>query len=369
MYSKNLFVIECEIGNLFLDPNNPRFWSEKPQKQVLDHKIPDENVQARAFANIERHGIKELSESMLRNGFLTLDRIVVREIDGHQGKYVVVEGNRRLAALKTLRSNIEDETVAEENVSEEQLQLILQDTNTIEVLEYKGDSQGDISWILQGIRHISGIKQWEPAQRAKLVSDQIDQYDMGFKEAGQQFGLSSKAVGRLYRTYKALEQMRSDEDFQSKAENQYFTLFEESIKSKDVRKWLGWDENHLKFKDEDNLHQFYSWIVPDEDNEEKRRIHDPRQIKKLGVLISSKRENLLSLIDQHSLTIDSAYDRVTDEGIKQDLSHTFELIKNNLDDIPGSAISGQATELLKYLELIEKSIVKLRKMAEASQEN
>ena len=55
---------------------------------------------------IRGHGVTELQYSILRNGFLPLDRIVVRPISGSNGKYVVVEGTRRLAALRFLRQQI-----------------------------------------------------------------------------------------------------------------------------------------------------------------------------------------------------------------------------------------------------------------------
>ena len=70
------------------------------------------------------------------------------------------------------------------------------------------------------------------------MAEQIDQHNLRFREAGQKFGLSAQAIGRLYRAYKALEQMRQDDEFQSKARNNYFTLFEEAYRNIDVRNWL-----------------------------------------------------------------------------------------------------------------------------------
>ncbi|MGY3611697.1 hypothetical protein ACWGRJ_48565, partial [Bradyrhizobium sp. Lot11] len=134
---------------------------------------------------------------------------------------------------------IEASTVAEEGIDDDYLARLQESTNEIEVLVYRGSGGEDISWMLQGIRHISGIRPWEPAQRAKLVAEQIDQEKKTFRAAGQQFGLSPQAVGRLYRTYKALQQMRADEEFGSKARNDYFSLFEEAYRNPTMREWLG----------------------------------------------------------------------------------------------------------------------------------
>lgn len=105
MYNDQLEERQVEISSVFLDPNNPRFWSEqtKISNEVPDSKVPEDVHQLRAFDRIKNHGLEELKNSILRNGFLPLDRIVVRELVGLSGSYVVIEGNRRLAALKWLR--------------------------------------------------------------------------------------------------------------------------------------------------------------------------------------------------------------------------------------------------------------------------
>lgn len=101
MYVNDLEVISTEIDNIFLDPNNPRFWEDSSSRIVPDSKIMDDKTQLRAFESMQSFGIDDLYANILRNGFLPLDRIVVREIKCEAGKYVVVEGNRRLTALLT----------------------------------------------------------------------------------------------------------------------------------------------------------------------------------------------------------------------------------------------------------------------------
>ena len=100
---------------------------------------------------------------------------------------------------------------------------------------------------------------------------------MNFKQAGQKFGLTAIAVGRLYRARKALEQMKRDTEYGTKAKNEYFTLFEEVLGKASVKKWLGLNADDNEFTNTTELQQFYSWISPDDDDPAKRRrIHDPR---------------------------------------------------------------------------------------------
>ena len=362
MYADQLREATLEIGQIFLDPNNPRFWDKNVTSEYPDKRITEEQVQAVANSNIKSHGIKELRDSILRNGFLSLDRMVVRRIQESEN-YVIVEGNRRFAALSMLRDEIYNEAVNEEGIDEDYLDRLYHDTDTIDVLIYHGGETHDISWLLQGIRHISGIRPWSPAQRARLVAEQIDNKGVGFKSAGQTFGLSAQAVGRLYRSYKALEQMQSDDEFSSKAQNDYFTLFEESIRNKAVRDWLGWDNETFQFEDDDNLKQFYSWISPDEDHERQaRRIHDPRQIKQLGLLISREQDELLDRIDEHEISIEQAYSMTTDMEESTEWRQRLEKVRRLISGLPQNAIFEDTDEFLKSLEEIEQQI-ELRKRA------
>ena len=246
MYASHLQEKNIPFQDIFLDPNNPRFWDDRPTREVPDSKIMDESVQQRARNAIDRFGVEELYTNILRNGFLPLDRIVVRPIAEKPGNFVVVEGNRRTRALQKLRQRITENTVDEDGVDDEYLALLLSSTNSLDVLVYDGSDTHDIySWILQGIRHISGIKDWGPAQQARLVADRVDNHGLTFTQAGKQFGITPQKVGRLYRTFKALRQMAQDDEFQARADNRYFSLFEEAIRSKDVRDWLGWNRQQI----------------------------------------------------------------------------------------------------------------------------
>ena len=373
MYNEQLEPKTLPIDALFLDPNNPRFWSEQTQKMadVPDPKVPDATHQERALTRIANsHGLEELKNSILRNGFLPLDRIVVRELDGAADKYVAIEGNRRLAALKTLRDQIEQGTISETGITEEYLNDLKTRTNNIEVLVYKGAEKKDVAWILQGIRHIGGIRDWMPAQQGKLVADQIDKEGLSLSEAGQRFGLSAQAVGRRYRSYKALQQMREDEEFQSKAENKFYSLFEEAIRDKNVKGWLSWDDEAKRFENLDNLKQFYSWICPDEEREgQERRIHDPRHISSLGKLLSAKQDVLLEKVDKHEISLSAAAQKLTDDDYRHDWKSAFKKIEGLLGDIPNSAIDKDSDQILGALDELDGQVANLRKKAKSVQEN
>lgn len=116
MYMDQLSPKKLKFDNIMLDPNNPRFWTQSNRPTVQDKNIVDEKKQIRARQEIDQHGISDLYNSILRNGFLLLDRIVVRPIVGAPGKFVVVEGNRRFRSLGKLRSDIQNDDVVAEDL-------------------------------------------------------------------------------------------------------------------------------------------------------------------------------------------------------------------------------------------------------------
>lgn len=367
MYMEELKCEKVLVENIYLDPNNPRFWTQSDRGVISDKNIIDEKKQLKAKQEIDKHGIEDLYNSILRNGFLLLDRIVVRPIAGEENKYVVVEGNRRFRSLTKLRNDIENDEVSGEDLNVSVLNTLYKQTSEIEVLIYNGNGKDDISWMLQGIRHISGIRAWEPAQRAKLVAQQVDSENKKLGVVGQQFGLSAQATGRLYRTYKALSQMREDEEFSAKARNDYFSLFEAVIKSSTMKEWLSWSENDRCFKNISNLKRFYAWITPDEENENKRKINDPKQIKDISYLIENKYNSLLSDFELNILSIEEALLKSNENTPKpKDWRKIVDTTVTLLNGLPQSALVDDADEFIEELNKLLEIINKRKDMANLS---
>src|SRR6516225_710476 len=104
--------IQVPIEALLLDPNNPRFICNLTQPA----KVADSDIESQQEATLKRFdrnpdptdpdfdvtNIKDLYDSMLRIGFVAIDRIVVRSIKGRSDKFLVLEGNRRIAAVKSI---------------------------------------------------------------------------------------------------------------------------------------------------------------------------------------------------------------------------------------------------------------------------
>jgi len=103
--SNELVEKKAKIENLYLDPNNPRFADITNRPLMIpSHKITEQSVQEAALQRIleDRFEVKQLKDSILGMGFLQVDRLVVTPLPGENEKFLVIEGNRRLAAVKDL---------------------------------------------------------------------------------------------------------------------------------------------------------------------------------------------------------------------------------------------------------------------------
>ena len=368
MYADELTQATIPFEDIYLDPNNPRFWAPNRISEVTDARTIRDNVQASTSARINSHGIDELRNSILRNGFLPLDRIVVRPLQDIPNKYVVIEGNRRLAALRRLRQEIRDHDVAEDDIDDSVLEKLESDTDLLTVLVYGGSEKTtDISWRLQGIRHIGGIRDWDAAQRAKLVVDQVENANgnRGFRDVGQSFGLTPQAVGRLYRGYKALRQMRQDEEYGQYAKTEFFTLLDEAHRRRTVRDWMDWredpnDRSSWGYHNIDNRRRFYAWISPDPDNNQKRRIHNPTHVRYLDALLKGGHDSLIDLFDEHELTIDEAFLKASGTPDAKDYLSILNGALESVRSLPIHFIRSKPSELGEVLDDMIRELKEVR---------
>lgn len=279
------FVTDLE--NLLLDPNNPRF-AELGQKldSVPEARFAEPKVQQQTYERMKtpRFDVAELRDTIRNLGFLPMDRIVVRPWKGgdvKSPKYVVIEGNRRTAALKWL---IELQDSGRETFTSDQVKNFTH----LEVLLLDDEGAPENSrLILPGLRHVSGIKEWGPYQKARAVHA-LRESGMSSQEAAQSIGLSTRAANQLWRSYLALEQMREDEEYGEFAEPGLYSYFEEVFKRGNVRDWLGWSDEERKFVTADRLKEFYGWMVgePNEAGETgEKKLPEAKSVRILGEIV------------------------------------------------------------------------------------
>lgn len=299
----SLKPITVNVEDLLLDANNPRFAElGDDMSPVPEARLPEERVQENATHKMRdpAFDVKELRDTIKELGFLPVDRLVVRpwsgNRDGGTAKYVVVEGNRRLTAVKWLLELHEEgkETLEDNEIAAlRELECLIIDS---------GIAPEHASVILPGLRHVSGIKEWGPYQKAKAIFG-LRQGGMSPSEVAQSLGLSTRAANVSYRCFRALEQMSADEEYGELAGPKLYSYFEEALKKPVVKEWLGWSEEQECFQDRVHLAEFYSWITPHPDTDEVKlpmAIH----VRELAKVLSD--EDALAVFRAHDGTLTRA---------------------------------------------------------------
>jgi hypothetical protein len=340
------------IERILLDPNNPRlFGVRETASDVEDSRIPDESVQTSVLVKMKnpRFHIKELKQSIRQIGFLPLDKIVVRAVADTES-FVVVEGNRRVAAIKWL---LEDHNSGEDTLGNDFLERV--SMLDVLVLETTLEELDQDRYLLQGVRHISGVQEWGPYEQALSVKSMIEDQGLAPREAAEALGTTTHKVNKLYRALGTFEQFEDDGDFGEYADPDSFSYFVEAVGKPKIKTYLGWDEGSRTFNDDDNRYTFYSWITPNEEGVKKLPM--AIDVRKLATIVENTRA--LQILASPGGTLEAALATLS-VGEKFDWRIHVTKALDALDNIPASDLESPEEEdtlsLQRLIDLAERRL-------------
>lgn len=232
--------------DLLLDPNNPRLIQDLNFGERIDDVDVQSSQQGIKRLFIERSraqhdeftDITDLYNSMIRIGYVGIDRIVVRELFG-QDKYLVIEGNRRLATIKLIqdRANAKElegedlESYKKVRESFEQLNVLL--------LKTQGLSQEEIDdrvSVILGLRHFGSVLDWKPISRAFNAYQNYMEADPPLAkfvfenkrviDVAGRLSVSRTQVKKALQTYIVYRQLS---ELDSAVKDEYYSLIEAGI--------------------------------------------------------------------------------------------------------------------------------------------
>lgn len=273
------------IENLYLDPNNPRY-ADITQRSfdIPTEKVTYHSVQKKAFERIldDRFLVQQLKDSILKIGFLPVDRLVVMELEGNPGKYLVIEGNRRLAAIKSL---LEDRDNGEIDVPED-IEKTLMNLPVLVIAEQDPRSRRYLARVFQGVRHLSGVREWGPYQQAQIVAMMLDE-GKDLQEICDTLGITKRRANILRKCYYAMNQMKSDPDYDEHYRPNLFSYFDDLFRIRKLREWMEWNDDENLFENTEHRHMFYNWIVGEEEEGKllSPKISDHKEVRHLRQLM------------------------------------------------------------------------------------
>ena len=173
------------ISDLLLDPQNPRIPEDRKGASQVDLAvILDMGFDAFTVA-----------ELMAVHGYFSSEPMIA--IPSETGKWIVVEGNRRLTAVlgltdSNIRSQFMDVKKWEALASTSKIAA----TDLIPVVVAK--NRLEVVPVI-GTRHISGILAWRPYPQARYIANLIDVENLTATQVSTMIGLPKTTVNDLYR--------------------------------------------------------------------------------------------------------------------------------------------------------------------------
>ena len=221
-----------------LDAKNPRLGRYQTNSDLSQEEI----------LNLMRNWVlDELAVSYLESGFWTHEALLVikkelKEKSNGKSQFVVVEGNRRLAALIYLREAINGNPNSKkwgllvENLDENKFKELKELFDHIPYIQVT--SRQEVEAFL-GFRHVTGIKQWPPEQKARYIAQLIDERGFSYEQVMRKIGSQTPTVRQNYISYRLLLQMSEwADDFSIEVAERRFSVMYLSLRTKGVQKYL-----------------------------------------------------------------------------------------------------------------------------------
>lgn len=275
----------ASVDQLMLDPLNPRLGRGNTGATVK---------QATILGFMRDWTLDELAVSFLESGFWPQEAlIVVREKLYGKDALVVIEGNRRLAALKFLKRGADGE-----KIDRRWREIVDETPPPVELFEHvpyiEVESRKDVEAFL-GFRHVTGIKEWKPAEKAEYIAKLIEESKLTYAQVMRKIGSKTPTVRQNYISYRLLLQMESQEKISVEHVEDKFSVLFLSLRTDGVQRYLDIDiqadpdEARKPVPDEklEELANFALWLFGDE----KRQpiVRDSRQVDQFGRVLLSKK--------------------------------------------------------------------------------
>lgn len=168
------------VDDLIYDPQNPRL------PKSVDGSDEDEVIKWM----IENENVTELMASIAEEGYFSAEPILVAPAPEQKGKFIVVEGNRRLTAVKLLR-NPEKATSRKNTINEIVAEAkSIEDLGEIPVIVF-GSSDSIQQYL--GYRHITGVQPWDSLAKSRYLRRM--QKSLNIKKLPELYKSLAKIIG------------------------------------------------------------------------------------------------------------------------------------------------------------------------------
>lgn len=318
--NKKKHVELIDLAELHFDPENPRFsrlYGEKhqPEDEVVERMVTNENVQ-------------ELMGSIGEQDYFNGEPLLVAIRP--EGGFTVVEGNRRLAALKLLSGAFGKDPLPSITALRETAKYTPTEIPCIAFPQRR-----DILRYL-GYRHITGAKKWDSLSKARYIAQLRDEFfssvdnDEMLKAIAKEIGSRKDYVAQML-TGLAVYDDAKNTDFYGlqhvKDEDVDFSLLTTALSYSDISNYIGLESRNdieIKGMSRDKAKDIFSWIYS-QNQQGETIVGESRQLKKLAAVV--KNPEAVKVLKEDG-NLDAAYTR--SEGPESAFSKSLQDVEKKL---------------------------------------
>ncbi len=243
-----------EVQKLLFDPRNPRLPGDfaGDQRQIFRFLV-------------DEIGVEDLLNSMASSGAIEGDPMIARSAE-RPGEFYVIEGNRRLAALKLLSG----QRIADGG-PEPPLPLVSPDVaKTLTAINVQTGWDPERLEAYLGYKHVTATREWPPEAKARFVLERSgnDLSAQNLSRFAKRLGTTLPTLRRWLVAYLTLQQAEREADFTplEAYSKRYFGTFYTLLGSQEVQRFLDLKTDPLTGSPVpkerlDQLREFVSWTI------------------------------------------------------------------------------------------------------------
>lgn len=355
---------------LVLDRENPRLVGNDPSAS-------DEAVIAQLFKGEE---LGELLQSIAANGYLDIEPLIVME---QNGALVVLEGNRRLAAIRLFR----EPELVDRIFDRERVRIKVPDISddaraTLEEVSVYRVAKRDDARSFIGFKHINGAAKWDSYAKGKFAADWYRDGRVSLAEIAEKIGDKHATIKRMVNAIYVLEQADSENVYHinDRVNPKFnFSHLYTALSRSQYMEFLGLEEgwtaydptpNPVPKEKERNLHDVLTWIYGSKEDDVRPVVMSQNpDIKRLAeVLLNAEGLNVL----RAGGTLDEAHTSTqpADERFVEGLLRARGIVREVQNSMRG--FDGRDASLIDIAEDVAETsqtiLERMRKKARAASE-
>ena len=266
------------VNDLLLDDENPRL------PETLKSRTPKALTEWMA----NEYNTLEVAQSIAEHGYFDSEPMIAIKCGS---KFKVVEGNRRLTALKVLLDGALRKSL--DLVERNEWDQYAEDVDTADQFPVHIAKTRQAVAPIIGYRHIAGIEPWEPWAKARFIAKQVEEEKQSFAAVARIVGEDESDVRAHYRNYRVAVDAERTLKVPATRVKQNFGFFTRAMNSASLRAHIKAPapaevkprKPVLKPGSKKAVAEVFSWLFGD--GREDAVISESRQISQLGSVIAS----------------------------------------------------------------------------------